>query len=195
MNFLAHAFLAAPDPALMAGGVLGDWVKGPLANAALPPAFARGVALHRAIDSFADGHPAFRRSRARVDPARRRWGGILVDMYYDHLLAAHWADYEQAPLSEFVDLVHAALLRHMAALPAAMPAARLMVNEAWLLSYGSEDGLAAILQRMSQRARQPNPLAEGLADLRHARAGLASDCAEFLGDAKVFAAAWVTANA
>jgi len=58
MNFLAHAFLAGDDPALRVGGVVGDWIKGPLPGI-LSPDLARGVALHRAIDSFAETHPAF----------------------------------------------------------------------------------------------------------------------------------------
>ena len=64
------------------GGVLGDFVKGPL-PAGLPAALASGVALHRAIDSFADRHPAFIVSRARVSARRRRVGGVLVDLFYD----------------------------------------------------------------------------------------------------------------
>jgi len=57
----------------------------------LSPALLAGVALHRSIDSFADRHPAFRRSRARISPARRRVGGIMVDLFYDHFLALHWS--------------------------------------------------------------------------------------------------------
>ncbi len=74
MNFLAHAVLAGDDPALIVGGVVGDWIKGPLPGA-LPADLARGVALHRAIDSHAETHPAFQRSRNRVSPARRRYAG------------------------------------------------------------------------------------------------------------------------
>ena len=46
--------------------------------------------LHRRIDNFADTHPAFRRSRGRVSAARRRVGGVMVDMFYDHFLARHY---------------------------------------------------------------------------------------------------------
>ena len=49
--------------------------------------------LHRRIDSFADTHPAFRRSRGRVSAARRRVAGIMVDMFYDHFLARHWGQF------------------------------------------------------------------------------------------------------
>ena len=82
MNFLAHALLAGESPALVVGGVVGDWIKGPL-PAGLPEDLARGVALHRAIDSFAETHPAFCASRARMSPARRRYAGVLVDICWD----------------------------------------------------------------------------------------------------------------
>ena len=62
MNFLAHAVLAGAADADRYGGLLGDFVKG-LLPAGLPPELAAGVALHRAIDSYADRHPAFIASR------------------------------------------------------------------------------------------------------------------------------------
>ena len=86
MNFLAHALLAGETPALIVGGVVGDWVKGVLPGA-LPAHLAQGVALHRAIDVFAETHPAFCASRARMSLARRRYAGVLVDIFYDLLLA------------------------------------------------------------------------------------------------------------
>lgn len=33
MNFLAHALLSGPDPALRVGGLMGDFIKGPLPGA------------------------------------------------------------------------------------------------------------------------------------------------------------------
>ena len=53
MNFLAHTLLAGDAASDRIGGLLGDFVKG-LLPAGLPPDLAAGVALHRAIDSFAD---------------------------------------------------------------------------------------------------------------------------------------------
>jgi acyl carrier protein phosphodiesterase len=57
--------------------------------------------LHRRIDSFSDTHAAFRRSRARVSEVRRRFGGIMVDMFYDHFLAVHWQRFSPEPLTAF----------------------------------------------------------------------------------------------
>lgn len=193
MNFLAHALLAAPDPSLIAGGVLGDWIKGPLARQTLTPELLRGVALHRAIDAFADRDAAFLRSRARISPARRRWSGVLVDMFYDHLLAAHWADWHDTTLPMFTRQIYAALEKNQAAFAADIaPVARLMASEDWLGSYGSVAGLSAILERMSRRARQPNPLADGIEELLAQRANFAADFAEFMPAARVFVADWLS---
>ena len=100
MNFLAHALLAGDAPALIVGGVIGDWIKGPLPGA-LPDDLAKGVALHRAIDSYAESNPAFCRSRSRVSADRRRYAGVLVDVFYDHLLARNWVAIHNRPLDEY----------------------------------------------------------------------------------------------
>ncbi len=57
MNFLMHAWLAGDASADRVGGLIGDFVKGPLPGN-LAPDLAAGVALHRRIDSFAETHPA-----------------------------------------------------------------------------------------------------------------------------------------
>lgn len=194
MNFLAHAWLAAPDPARIAGGVIGDWIKGPVdgvAMQALPLPLRDGVRLHRAIDAFAETHPAFRRSRQRIAPARRRYAGVIVDILYDHILARHWHDWHDVPLAEFV----AGIYRTTAGLdglpPTTAAALARMADEDWLGSYADDDGIRAILARMARRTRQPNPLADGFDDYADGdRAGLDADCAAFLRDARAFALAW-----
>src|SRR5689334_10874315 len=136
MNFLAHAYLAAPDESLIAGGVIGDWVKGPLDRQSLPADLLRGVALHRAIDAFADRNPAFLRSRARISAARRRWSGVFIDMYYDHLLAADWQKWSATPLEAFTAQTYAALDRHASHLaPEVSQVMALMASQDWLGSY------------------------------------------------------------
>ena len=100
MNFLAHALLADPDTALRVGGLMGDFIRGPLPSR-LPVQIAAGVELNRRIDGFADAHPAFRRSCARVGLLRRHFAGVMVDMFYDHFLANHWARFSDEPLDAF----------------------------------------------------------------------------------------------
>lgn len=190
MNFLAHALLAGEAPHLIVGGVVGDWIKGHL-PAGLPDDLARGVSLHRAIDHFAETHPAFCRSRSRVSPARRRYAGVLVDVFYDHLLAKNWAALHPQPLQEYCEIVYGLIEARLPELPAdSHLALKLMAKEDWLSSYAQIEGIADVLARMSRRARQPNPLMQGelefLADIE----GFTGDFYEWLDDTRKFCRAW-----
>lgn len=190
MNFLAHALLAGDEPALIVGGVVGDWIKGAL-PAGLPDDLARGVALHRAIDSHADTHPAFQLSRSRVSASRRRYAGVLVDMFYDHLLARDWAAIHHQSLQEFCAEVYRLVELRLPELPeSAHGALRMMVREDWLSSYAEVPRLADVLARMSRRARQPNPLLGGEQELLAGAEGYARDFALWLPDAQAYSMQW-----
>ena len=191
MNFLAHALLAGDAPALVVGGVVGDWIKGPL-PAGLPQDLARGVALHRAIDVFAETHPAFCASRSRMSPARRRYAGVLVDIFYDHLLARDWARYHANELGGYCARVYRQIAERRHHLPdSAHLALDLMATEDWLQSYARLEGIADVLARMARRARKPNPLAGGEADLAAAAEGFEGDFRAWLPDAQRFVADWL----
>ena len=190
MNFLAHALLAGDEPALIVGGVVGDWIKGTLPGE-LPDDLVRGVALHRAIDHHAESHPAFCRSRSRVSPARRRYAGVLVDVFYDHLLAKNWAAIHQQPLNEYCEAVYALIRDRLHDLPASShPALKLMAQENWLTSYAQIEGIADVLARMSRRTRQPNPLMQGEQEFLADADGFTGDFYEWLGDTKEFCRQW-----
>lgn len=191
MNFLAHAWLAGPDEGYRVGGLLGDFIKGPV-PLSLPQAVAEGVRLHRAIDSFADEHPAFRASRARVTAGRRRVAGVMVDMFYDHFLARHWADYQPGEVLEDFTARQYALL---AALGPELPArlARIlpaMRADDWLASYREVAAIAAALDRMATRLTRANPLPGAGEELRRDYAGFEADFRAFIVDARQFAEAW-----
>lgn len=190
MNFLAHALLAGDDPALMVGGVVGDWIKGILPGT-LPADLAKGVTLHRAIDHFAESNIAFNQSRSRVSSARRRYAGVLVDIFYDHLLAHHWHDIHHQPLHVYCNTVYEMINDRLPDLPAAShPALNMMAQQNWLLSYAHMDGIADVLQRMSRRARQPNPLANGEQEMLADMTGFSADFQIWLNDTREFTQAW-----
>ncbi|MDO8988701.1 MAG: ACP phosphodiesterase [Sideroxyarcus sp.] len=190
MNFLAHALLAGEAPHLIVGGVVGDWIKGHL-PAGLPDDLAKGVALHRAIDHFAETHPAFCHSRSRVSPARRRYAGVLVDVFYDHLLARDWATIHPQPLHEYCATVYGLIEARLPDLPAdSHLALKLMAKEDWLSSYAQIEGITDVLARMSRRARQPNPLAQGEQEFLADVDGFTVDFYEWLGDTREFCRQW-----
>ena len=173
------------------GGVLGDFVKGPL-PAGLSPELASGVALHRAIDSFAERHPAFASSRQRVGAKRRRVSGVLVDLFYDHLLARDWADYASGALEDYAQEVYVSLSAYHEWLPdSAREMSRLMRQHDWLCAYRDLSAVGLAIDRMSvYRFRRENSLAGGIEEFLADAEGFASDFRCFMPDALAFAAAW-----
>ena len=191
MNFLAHALLAGDETADRIGGLLGDFVKGPL-PAGLPPALANGVALHRAIDGYAETHPAFVRSRQRISAARRRVGGVLVDIFYDHLLARDWAEHGEGTLAQYSAQIYVSVNSYIDALPpAAREVAALMQRHDWLVSYRDVDAVGRVIERMAiHRMRRANALPGGIDEFLADPAGFDADFRAFLPDALAFAAGW-----
>lgn len=181
MNYLAHLYLAGPHDADRLGAILGDFVKGPLPGT-LPAPLAQGVALHRHIDVFADSHAAFLRSRQRVSAERRRYSGVMVDMFYDHFLARHWQRFHPQALPEFSAGVYA-LLRRQPQLPPRL-AAMLpnMEQDDWLAAYAEVDVIGHALNRMASRLRQANRFGGAVEELESDYAGFEADFLAFMPD-------------
>lgn len=154
MNFLAHFHLARPTDASRVGALLGDFVRGP-AEVLLeqwPTDLVEGIMLHRRIDQFTDSHPVFRRCKSFLHPSRRRFSGIVIDLFFDHLLSRKWAQFSELALPDFITLIHDAFDRRQAWLPPEVaPVVGRMKSQNWLATYQSLPGLALTLQRVSQR--------------------------------------------
>jgi len=168
MNYLAHTFLSRATPELLTGGMLGDFVKG-RTDGRYSPGVCAGIALHRAIDRYTDDHPLVRASRARISPARRRFAGILVDVFYDHFLARHWRSYSEMSLERFTRHVYGVLWPQRREFPERLQ--RMlpwMRAEDWLAGYAEIKAVDAALRGMARRSRfadRARPLADGVHEL------------------------------
>lgn len=195
MNLLAHALLAGDSNESILGNLAADFVR-PADVERLAPAVRAGVMMHRHVDAFTDRHRVVQRSIARIG---RDWGwfsGILIDVYYDHVLAAEWPEFAPTPLREFVDRVHAAVTAHRDELPE--PARGYfdrMVRSDRLMSYADLSGIERALTGLSLRIAERMPhravrLQDALPTLRAAHIGLAADFREFFPQARAFATNW-----
>ena len=179
MNFLAHTYLASGTDESIVGALMGDFVKGPLDDRDASGITA-AIALHRHIDSFTDAHPLVANSRARVGPTRRRYAGILVDLFYDHFLARHWRDYSDVPLHQFTARVYAALRANENLLPERLRyiAPRMAASD-WLASYRDVEAIGIALDRMGERLKRGNALLGSAAELTASYAGFEADFRAF----------------
>jgi acyl carrier protein phosphodiesterase len=182
VNHLAHALVAHRAGGSITGNLMGDFVKGDPSDR-WDGELLEGIRLHRRVDAFADDHPAFLRSRERLRPPLRRFAGILVDVFWDHLLARRWEEYSDRPLREFVDDVYAEIRRHRDVLPERMTGfATYMIDTDLLFAYREPAGVARAFAGMSHRMRRANPLGEAMPALERERTGLDADFGEFFPD-------------
>lgn len=160
MNFLAHFHLAWPDEGLVAGGLEGDYFKGPL-RGQLPAHLERGVSLHRAIDAHTDAHPLIQQLRAELPTGLRRFAGILIDLSFDHYLCAHWTRFSSVPLPEFTSGVYRILLAHENVLSegARSMLARLVEHDV-LTRYQQWETVLSTAERIGERFERGNPFLE-----------------------------------
>ena len=158
MNQLAHFLLAAPDIGLMAGGFLGDHIKGPLKGQLSAPLEA-GIMLHRRIDVFTDRHPTVKVSLNRFDAPHRRYAGIICDVVFDHFLATHWSDYCSETLSSFAQKACESVLDHAAEIPARLvDRAQHLRKNRILEQYVDRDFVRRVLVHLGTRLKRENPM-------------------------------------
>ncbi|MDP2089369.1 MAG: ACP phosphodiesterase [Flavobacteriaceae bacterium] len=165
MNFLAHLYLSGNNPNLIVGNFMADAVKG---NSYLKfeDEIQQGILLHREIDTFTDQHPIVKQSKRRLNKRYNHFGGIIIDIFYDHFLAKNWTQFSNIPLELYVSEVYKILQKSAKIYPSNVN--RLlyfMVYENWLLSYQHTDEIKKVLTRMSYRTKHQSYMELAIEDL------------------------------
>ncbi|MGB3269438.1 MAG: ACP phosphodiesterase [Rhodanobacter sp.] len=196
MNHLAHVLLAGDDEALQLGGMLGDFVRGEPDPAQFPARVIRGIRLHRAIDSYTDGHPAVLDAKASLPPPYRRYAGIVLDMWFDHLLARDFSRWSAQPLAEYSLHLRQLLQRRDALLPPALRrfGAYMEANDL-PAGYADRAVLGRALAGIGQRLTRANPLDTALPVLRQHETALQQSFEAFFPELQAFAQRWIDTRA
>ncbi len=179
MNFLAHIYLSGSDERIQIGNFMADGVRGS-AYHDFPEPFRCGILLHRAIDTFTDSHPNFRKSTKKLHQDYHHYSGVIVDLFYDHFLAANWTQYTLQPLDIYAQDFYKALQRHQTWLTErAKQLYPVMVQHNWLTSYATVEGLHQILTQMDSRTQYKSRM-------QFATANLITQYADFKADFEAF---------
>jgi acyl carrier protein phosphodiesterase len=164
MNYLAHLYLAEDSPEVLLGNFLGDFVTGQDLQH-FSAGIQWGIRCHQKIDAFTDTHPIFRVSKHRIPLERRRFAGIMIDIFYDHFLARDWEQYGKQSLSQFSLAVYQLLEQYHTILPTPLQRALpYLIHQDWLNTYCTVEGIELTLLRVSKRIKRSNPLAQGILD-------------------------------
>ncbi|MGN8346769.1 ACP phosphodiesterase [Pseudomonas sp. SMV71] len=191
MNYLAHLHLGGPGREQLLGSLYGDFVKGPL-QGLYDPRIEAAIALHRRIDTYTDRHPLVDIALSRFSAVRRRYAGIVLDVFFDHCLARDWTLYGEGPLMDFTARVY-----HVLGTEPQLPGrlaqiAPHMVANDWLGSYQAFDVLGQVLRGISRRLTRPEELAGAMEELTRLYEPLSEDFRLFYPQLQDFAQSQVT---
>jgi acyl carrier protein phosphodiesterase len=162
MNYLAHAFLSNNNKGLLVGNFIADHLRGNDFSG-FSAEVVNGILLHRKIDTFTDSHPAFKLSKRIFYNGFEKHSGILVDIYFDHLLAKDFSNYSAIALKPFSENVYQVYLEHVNVLPKSSSGfLNYIITNNLYSSYSSVEGIERVLFHLSNRIRHNVSLQDSL---------------------------------
>ncbi len=166
MNFLAHIYLSGDNDAVKIGNFMADSIRGRQFEN-FPPDIKKGILLHRAIDSFTDAHPIYRKSKHRLHDKYGHYSGVIMDIFYDHFLAKNWNNYSDIPLEPYAKTFYNLLTDRIDSLTdRAKGMLPYMIGRNWLVSYASIEGLEMIMFQMDHRTKNRVAMHESIVELK-----------------------------
>ncbi|MEK9517133.1 MAG: acyl carrier protein phosphodiesterase [Flavobacteriaceae bacterium] len=175
MNYLAHVYLSGSDKDLIIGNFIADHVKGK-AYLDYPETIQKGILLHLKIDDFTDHHPLFKKNVTLLFPQFHHYSRVIVDMFFDHFLAAQWELYHPDPLEDFSRQFYLLMQEYSGSLPdKTKKILPILSKYNWFVAYQSLEGLEDILFQMSQRTRFPSKMSLAVVELEKNYSKIALD--------------------
>jgi acyl carrier protein phosphodiesterase len=186
MNYLAHIYLSGNNDMVSIGNFVADHIKGNKYTA-YPEDIQKGILLHRQIDSFTDGNEIARTSKRRLNEQFGLYKGVIIDIFYDHMLAKNWSDYSEIPLEEYTKEFYVLLMKHYEILPEKIKhLSRYMIEEDWLRSYAHKEGIQRVLTGMNRRTGGKSKMNLAIKDLEDHYDDLENDFTLFFHELRDF---------
>ncbi|MFO0355398.1 MAG: ACP phosphodiesterase [Sphingobacteriaceae bacterium] len=184
MNYLAHAYFSNDDEGLLIGNFIADHLRGNNFDH-LSEEVKAGIKLHRQIDTFTDSHPSFKKSKRLFYDGFERYAGVLVDLYFDHLLARDFELHHTVTLPDFAQQVYTVYQKNSQLLP--MHSNRFLgyvLENNIYVAYGKEQGIEKVLFHLSHRIKHGVMLNESISLFKLNELELKEHFQTFITDAK-----------
>lgn len=167
MNYFAHLYLSQPTIASTVGNLLGDFAKGVVVKD-LPKAVSDGLQNHRAVDRFTDSHPVVKDLNQLFSKDRRRFAGIALDVYFDHLLMKYWSVFDNRNLEMVIQSCYERMQQGQSMMPGEhmiTTTSKIVAND-WFGSYRDFDSVGHALDRIASRIRFKNNFENVIEEVR-----------------------------
>ncbi|WP_179317605.1 ACP phosphodiesterase [Winogradskyella undariae] len=186
MNFLAHIYLSGNHKLISIGNFVADGVRGNKYKI-YPTEIQAGIMLHRHIDTFTDAHPLFRQCTKRLHKGYGHYSGVIVDIFFDHFLAKNWKAYSDTPLDIYVLDFYKDLTENIVNIPPRFQALTpIMIEDNWLLSYATIEGIQKVLNGMNKRTEGRSKMNEAVNELKEFYEDFEEDFTLFFEDLMEF---------
>lgn len=187
MNFLAHIYLSGDNDLIKIGNFMADGIRGKHFDT-FPMDVQKGIALHRAIDTFTDAHPVFRQSTKKLHKRYHHYAGVIVDIFYDHFLSKNWVNYSDENLEDYIQRFYQSLDDNTSLLTertiGIMP---YMIKQNWLSSYQTIEGIDTILTQMDSRTKNKSKMRFAAEELQEFYSEFEQEFSEFFEDLRAHA--------
>ena len=185
MNFLAHIYLSGDSDLIKIGNFMADGIRGKQFEN-YHSEIQKGIILHRFVDTYTDSHPIFRKSTKRLHEEYHHYAGVIVDVFYDHFLAKNWNTYSDEKLEDFVARFYQSLQDNYNLLSertqGMMP---YMIEQNWLVSYQSIEGIHKILTQMDNRTKNESKMRFASNELQEFYDDFETEFTTFFDDLKI----------
>lgn len=132
--------------------MISDYIKGKK-KFDYPTDIQKGIMLHRAIDTYTDGHIATKEAKEVFRPHYRLYSGAFVDVVYDHFLATDINEFSEESLLEFEERSYNTLGIYTEWFPPPFAAMfPYMRSQNWLFNYREKWGIEKSLGGVVRRA-------------------------------------------
>ncbi|MCG7549975.1 ACP phosphodiesterase [Pseudoalteromonas sp. Of7M-16] len=156
MNYLAHLYLAKKNADSYYGNLLGDFQRG-IDTRSLPATVQNGLANHILVDKFTDQHTLVKQSQTLFSTKRRRFSGIALDVFYDHLLIKNWNEFSALPFETFKTQSYSLLEQRLPTMHQSMQqVVEKLITGDWFSSYQTLDGTIRAIDNIANRVRFKN---------------------------------------
>ncbi len=162
MNFLAHQFLSTEIPAVKAGNLLGEFIRGKEYEK-YSENIQKGVLLHRKIDDFTDKHLVVLTLVREMTPVFHKYSPVIADVFFDYCLAKNWWRYSEVALQEFCDQTYSDLESFSSLMPQKVQTTISSMREHnWLFHYQSLEGIQHSLKNLKRRTSFENNIEDAI---------------------------------
>jgi acyl carrier protein phosphodiesterase len=160
LNYISHIQLASHTQTSLVGSFLGDFVKGRDLSL-FTEAEKLGILLHRKVDSFTDQHEQLRVIKGLFPSHLRRYSGIALDIYFDHLLMSNWSCFSVVDNTDLFDHFYQEL--KLTCYDSNQPYTKVkktLIEEKWLSNYQQELACLNAMKSIERRFRHSAVFAE-----------------------------------